>query len=682
MQLLKRILDNVGRTWNTLPTEIPTLMVERGGGKHTNMTIEPNKIYFHSVPFRSDIPTVDSIVLEGMSLEEIVAAINSMGYIAGLTEEAHAANLRTMQGYNLIPGKNIYISGDRVTIPAFTSSTWKLLYPIYRLLKVVDGDIDDAVRQMTLSTASGMWVDYWASFFEVQRKTGESDRAVIKRVFIKLFTPKVNNVAMQEIINFHLDNYVTVQDVSPTLFKTVADPDYMNDSAKVREIVLEVKGAGLDFFLEYMRSYPEDYPHAFSVMNKRTFKNSDEASKSSISELWEDQYWTKRRSRPPIYLNTTTLNDGGSDITGAPDLMPDEERNSYGVIFTQANVEKPYERLHTSYYKPLWLNLDTTNSLTNGLFDIETGYLQLVLGEFNFPEAAFKTPSEAKSNEVALAEDYFKEEETFTTRKHAIDGPVYVRKTFNPRVKSEVSSAIGHSDEKLPLRVVSRTTSGLMLNTGSLNSSRYYLWGEEESDDRHSSIGVQLADKVALIASEGLLASITASEERSYRDKKQGAIPKLNTMRLNTADEITSYEEKILDRNPSIQVTTSDRFTVNYYQRPQGFQFLQTSTGILNNSRFALYSVENYGDIMNTVNIGLAETFPSVREVRAILAALSSEDDYSRPVSPLSFGLNRSRLNYVSPNNTERLSVRDFRIQELCSMTLTTVTSIIKQQSI
>lgn len=230
------------------------------GKMHSMVTVDAGSVYFHSEPFRSGMITAQEIVIDGMTTAELLATMESLGYRASLTSEAVTAGMTAHKPYVMVEQQNVSIMAN-VKLPAFTSTVWTTLYPIYRVLREAEYNIDIALKQLYRDIASGSWLDYWASFFSLKREQGESDNDFTRRFTMWLFNPKTNNVALKELLVYRLkDTNIFVQDKAPNEFEVLVGAQYLSDASAINAILSDVKAAGVEYFLNYMTTpYAEDY---------------------------------------------------------------------------------------------------------------------------------------------------------------------------------------------------------------------------------------------------------------------------------------------------------------------------------------------------------------------------------------------------------------------------------------
>lgn len=236
------------------------------------VTVSNGTLYFHSVPFRSDLPVKQTVILQNMTVNDLMTTINGMGYAATL--DAGVTDLAAMKAYILMEVQDVPLTAD---LQAFTSMTWKTLYPLYRVLRDAEGNVELALQQLYTTSASGDWLDYWATFFSIQREGTEADNDFIRRFMMWIFNPKTNNIALKELLAYRLkDNSIDVTDDSPGKFKVIVDQKYLDNAGDLNKILLEAKAAGIEYFLAYsFAPYYEDYRVYLSNVTGTPIENLD-----------------------------------------------------------------------------------------------------------------------------------------------------------------------------------------------------------------------------------------------------------------------------------------------------------------------------------------------------------------------------------------------------------------------
>jgi hypothetical protein len=289
VRILRKLLDNLGDVWNKLPKEVPFLTIDRGTGTHTMMTVDEGTLYFHSAPFRSGLPQKQSITLKSMTTQELLDIIATMGYIVSLTSEAQEKGLDVHKPFILMEVENVAMGK---TLTAFTSNLWRTMYPLYRVLRQAEFDTEQALKQLQRQLADGEWLDFWASFFSIEREPGETDNNFVRRFTMWLFNPKTNNVALKELLAYRLqDTDFDVRDKAPLQFEVYLGTKYLDQgTADLHKIIQESKGAGIEYFLNYVvPTYAENYQLAAADFNGKPF--ADLATISvALDKALEDSY--------------------------------------------------------------------------------------------------------------------------------------------------------------------------------------------------------------------------------------------------------------------------------------------------------------------------------------------------------------------------------------------------------
>lgn len=298
MRILRKLLDRLSNNWNTEAHDVPALSLSKGTGTHTMVTLQNGAMYLHSATYRDGLPSMATIILDGLTLNDLVSQLNSMGYSASVTSEGQANGLNLRNATALLDVDNVPLTA---TLNGFTSVTWQIFYPLYRALQDAENDTDKALEQLGITTTSGSWLDYWASFFTLNRYAGETDNNFVRRVLMWLFNPKTNNIAIQELIAYRLSttpDKIKLNDVSPAQFSVDVDDSLtaQGASSDVLQIIHDARGAGIDAFLNYVRNstFSEDYESYLANLIGRPFSQMDVLT----GIIWGDRLFSETNTLP------------------------------------------------------------------------------------------------------------------------------------------------------------------------------------------------------------------------------------------------------------------------------------------------------------------------------------------------------------------------------------------------
>lgn len=259
------------------------------------------------------------VSLEGMTIRDLCDTLDKMGYQVDRTDAERLGMLDTSALVIMdVSGQAL---ADWVDLFGFTSNWYRVLYPLHRILTKYDGDIDTAIEQITLPTARGAWLDYWASFFRIKRLPDETDDLLLRRVFLTLTSAKSNNMAMEELISYYIGTESQVLDALPAQIEVRVDPQFMDSATKVREIIALLKGAGVDYFINYQKSFEDRYPVFFRDINGKTFGEVNETYSSVLVTLpvyAEDYLYIPPELQMGFVLNEHKLN--GSNTLAKPSI--------------------------------------------------------------------------------------------------------------------------------------------------------------------------------------------------------------------------------------------------------------------------------------------------------------------------------------------------------------------------
>ena len=264
MNMLKRLLNTVNNVWNTQAKEKPLFTLRKHNGAHAMVTIEGSQLHLHSSKYHEALPYKQSIVIDELTIAELIPIIEGMGYRVEMAP--NGAKYLSEGAVILMPRRDIPIT-DGCPITVFTSNVWRMLYPVARLLEIVEGDAELAMQQMYLRTSRSKWLDYWASFFSIKRFIQESDEALIKRIIMLLVNPKTNNRSIEELLKLMLNLDAEIHDIvgfegNPTqkaLFEVRLDAEAMTITEATDKLLMKIKAGGVYYFYNFYKAFVEDY---------------------------------------------------------------------------------------------------------------------------------------------------------------------------------------------------------------------------------------------------------------------------------------------------------------------------------------------------------------------------------------------------------------------------------------
>ena len=233
-----------------------------------------------------------------------------------------------------------------------------VIQSLYDSFVMVDGDLDLFRLELCLSTASGIWLDYWGDFFTIYRKSGEKDDAYAKRIIDSLTKPKATIPAIKEhIVDFLNERYHT---------------DYTTGDVSIREPWKDIgklshKGRLSDATRFFSGDY---YSHSvidISVPEEITSDLIDLVS--AIKAAGVKVVWS--------FLNTYDVITGFGDANGvwgqhARHILTQVPRNIFGGLVLSNSTPSPYlsgrretwfELTNSYYWYARMLDKDTDNSV-------------------------------------------------------------------------------------------------------------------------------------------------------------------------------------------------------------------------------------------------------------------------------------------------------------------------------
>jgi hypothetical protein len=223
-----------------------------------------------------------------------------------------------------------------VSLFAFTSNFHRVLYPIHRILTEHSGDVDKAIEQLMLPSTSGDWLDYWCSFFQIQRLPSEDDEGLLRRTLLTISSAKSNNTAMEELISYYIGTEALVMDSAASQIEVRVDPMYMDSAQKVRDIIATIKSAGVDYFINYQKKLTEDYDSSFFDKHGMTFdamNGNSYTTQITFPIYTEDYQYIPPELQKTFYLNSGTLNTSTELLSHPKDRIVE----SLSMVMTDSN---------------------------------------------------------------------------------------------------------------------------------------------------------------------------------------------------------------------------------------------------------------------------------------------------------------------------------------------------------
>lgn len=140
------------------------------------------------------------------SLAAAIAA--APGYTIHYTnaEVADLAAIALIEGSASVNASN----GDHVR--AFTNPLWAYLKAAGYQIRDAQAQVGEMLAQLVVTQADGEWADLWGRHYLVPRVTGEADGTYTRRIIQETLRPKVNQIALEQILSEVLGSTVTVRE--------------------------------------------------------------------------------------------------------------------------------------------------------------------------------------------------------------------------------------------------------------------------------------------------------------------------------------------------------------------------------------------------------------------------------------------------------------------------------------
>jgi hypothetical protein len=334
--MLQKLMNMINLKWAKNFQIAKPLNIGQGTGTNPYLTVRDGILYFHAYLNAPDMLPNQEIVLDGLLMSDLVTQITSMGYTVD-SSEGQRLNLLGESALLIMDTENQPLSSvGGVSLFAFTSNFHRVLYPIHRILTEHSGDVDKAIEQLMLPSTSGDWLDYWCSFFQIQRLPSEDDEGLLRRTLLTISSAKSNNTAMEELISYYIGTEALVMDSAASQIEVRVDPMYMDSAQKVRDIIATIKSAGVDYFINYQKKLTEDYDSSFFDKHGMTFdamNGNSYTTQITFPIYTEDYQYIPPELQKTFYLNSGTLNTSTELLSHPKDRIVE----SLSMVMTDSN---------------------------------------------------------------------------------------------------------------------------------------------------------------------------------------------------------------------------------------------------------------------------------------------------------------------------------------------------------
>ena len=283
------------------------------------------------------VDEVDSIyALADFNVGELVDQLRSDGFeVTNLTNEyRYLSALALVEG----EGDQLVSNGDRLHV--FTSLLWVILSCYAAEVAEAGSQIQQALRQMVITTSEGEWLDLWGTLYADARRSGESDAAYAARIPVEAFRIRENPGAIEIAIKEATGFDVRIEEPWTSLFRldesTLSGPDKFYDGDYVGYHLIQPVAIGAI-----------DWPSVLAVINRNraagvlvlgpriTYSSWVDATGAFVHFAMEQEMPRGVRYEDRAFLDTGSIED--VSIPNHPARLRREMRRITHVVTNQAN---------------------------------------------------------------------------------------------------------------------------------------------------------------------------------------------------------------------------------------------------------------------------------------------------------------------------------------------------------
>ena len=175
----------------------------------------------------------------GITRREYALMGKTVGQLADeLREDGHElvfenSELASRGAHILIAGSGDQDTSNGDHLNAYTSLMWCLLDAYAVEVDEAGHQVTEALRQMVMTQAEGLWLDVWANLYGVPRRANETDAALQDRIPKEVFRLRVNGLAIEQAVSDVAGESVIIDEPWKRMFildnSALSGGDHMQD---------------------------------------------------------------------------------------------------------------------------------------------------------------------------------------------------------------------------------------------------------------------------------------------------------------------------------------------------------------------------------------------------------------------------------------------------------------------
>lgn len=230
MTMIPKLLGFLNRVFDKDPEPFVALVIDYAGGmtwRISDGTLETQVTGGPGTGF--------SVGVDDLTLAQLAAFIAGR---AGYTVTYVDAERADLAASVLLEGQGDLSDANGGRLMGFSSLLWVLLDAPASQLQRAKVQIGEGLKQLSTTTAQGVWLDFLGGFYRVPRGAAEVDSSYSPRIIAETLRPTTNNIAMELAIQEFTGQPVVVTDV--TIYRgifPVHDGTILHDAAYTHSTV-------------------------------------------------------------------------------------------------------------------------------------------------------------------------------------------------------------------------------------------------------------------------------------------------------------------------------------------------------------------------------------------------------------------------------------------------------------
>jgi hypothetical protein len=243
--IFSNLLNRLNRVFSRDPKSVPAFQLKASG--NSNLVISNRVLTITTVGETIPVVTINfNNPYDAAKSITIADLCNQLNNTSGISVQNISTPFSGLGAIALLEGTFALSEDDWYNVQIFTSTLWAIFRPLAYILETAKNDVDLAIQQLGFATAQNGFLDYWGTIFDIPRLsipmyatsdpqhnniigyTVEPDYEYSNRLLWETVKPRINNLAIENILSRGIGYETTILEYSPNILLGDGMPSLIN----------------------------------------------------------------------------------------------------------------------------------------------------------------------------------------------------------------------------------------------------------------------------------------------------------------------------------------------------------------------------------------------------------------------------------------------------------------------